>query len=101
MKVRFLPAARREFDEALAYYYRLRPLVARNFLLLARRMSEELAEYPEARPAIAAGLHEHRLIGFGESLVYRIDNEGICVVACAHPGYEPGAEAALRSKALS
>lgn len=101
MKVRFLPDARREFNESLAYYNRLRPLKARNFLLLAGRMKDELAEYPEARPVIATGLHEHRLIGFPESLIYRIDDEGICVVACAHPGYGPGSEATLRSKVLS
>ncbi|MDP1527592.1 MAG: hypothetical protein Q8M20_17445 [Rhodocyclaceae bacterium] len=101
MKVRFLPDARREFNEALAYYYRLRPLKARNFLVLARRMGAELAEYPEARPTIAAELHEHGLIGFRESLIYRIDPEGICVVACAHPGYRPGGEASLRSKVLT
>ena len=48
MKVRFLPDAWREFNEALAYCYRLRPLEARDFLVLAQKMGAGLAEYPDA-----------------------------------------------------
>ncbi|MBI5936261.1 MAG: type II toxin-antitoxin system RelE/ParE family toxin [Betaproteobacteria bacterium] len=89
MKVRYLPDALRELQEAVAYYHARNPVVARRFADMARMGERLVSEFPEASPKLDESLRVHRVPKFPYSLIYRSDVGEILIVAVAHHSRRP------------
>lgn len=91
MNVRFLPDARLDFDEALAWYAERRPSLGLEFVAAVDAMIDVIAEHPERYPQWLrrGGYRRAVLTRFPYSVFYRLLPDEIEVVAVAHARRDP------------
>jgi plasmid stabilization system protein ParE len=95
MRVRFLPKARAELKEAIAWYDHKRPGVGQRFLDVVDARLDTIRRQPERfeRLAIQRLSQEIRralvLQGFPYSIVFRVEIEEIVIIAVAHAKRRP------------
>jgi toxin ParE1/3/4 len=91
VNVRFLPDARLDFDEALAWYAERRPSLAVQFVAAVDGMIDLIGEHPERYPRWLRRPEYRRavLTTFPYSVFYRILPDEIEVVAVAHGARDP------------
>lgn len=90
MKLSFEPRARAELVEA-ARYYRVEagPGVAEAFSEEFQRTLGKVLEHPEAGAVIANRRRRYLFHRFPYSLIYRITEDGVHIVAVAHQSRRP------------
>lgn len=91
MRVRYLPPAESEFDEALAWY-RERSATASHRLAHEVAVAEKLLmQQPKmGTPSGGQGVRLFRVHGFPYTLVYALEPSEIVVVALAHQKRQAG-----------
>ena len=91
MKVRLLPPARLEFDEALNWYAARRPSLGLEYLAAVDHIIDVIAEHPERYPTWLRQPAYRRavLTRFPFAVFYRILPDEIEVVAVAHARRDP------------
>lgn len=91
MQVRLHPAARVELDEAAEWYALWAgQRVASEFVSAYDEVRSRVVEYPQIGTPGAAGTRKLRFRGFPHSLVYRLGEDHIVIVAIAHQRRRPG-----------
>ncbi len=91
MKVRYLPLAESEIDEAFQWYEDQRVGLGYEFLAEFNRTIDRVVVYPEAYTVIEEGLHRALVKRFPYGIIYGVDGEGECIVivAVSHLHREP------------
>jgi plasmid stabilization system protein ParE len=93
--MRFLPAAEAELKEAIAWYNAERPGVGERFLAVVDSRMEVIGRQPERFERLRIrGLHQEIrralvLKRFPYSIIFRVDEREIVVVAIAHAKRRP------------
>lgn len=82
--VRFLLEARDEAWAAEAWYRYRSPAAADRFVRELRRAIVLIAESPTRWPALRRNARRYVLRRFPFSVVYRVEDSGVCIVAVAH-----------------
>lgn len=91
MRVRFHPEARADLREGKAFYKKRSPLAAVAFAQQIDTALTRIAEAPQRYPEGEHGTREHVLPSrFPYTIVYRVQQSVIVVVAVAHQSREPG-----------
>jgi plasmid stabilization system protein ParE len=90
MRVEFHPAARREVEDAQAWYEQRSILAASAFLREFSTAVQRIGEAPGRYPAAGAGTHRILLDRFPFSIYYRIGSDVVTVMAVAHQKRRPG-----------
>lgn len=91
MNVAFRPPARRELIEAAQWYLAEGgPAVAERFAWALERAVQLLSLMPQLGTACGRGLRTWPLKHFPYSLVYRVQEDVLTVLALAHQSREPG-----------
>lgn len=89
MKVRFRLEAASDLASAREWYDQRRPGLGADFLRSLENAVDVMAEFPEAFPEIAAGHRRAILHRFPYFRYYRVDSDGIEVLACLHSARDP------------
>ena len=89
MKVRFLEVAQQELDEAVAYYNAEVAGLGEAFLLEALSALDRIQHFPDAWHPLSKTTRRCRLRRFPYGVVYRLDDEGILIVAVANLHRQP------------
>lgn len=93
---RYHPIAERELQEAVEWYASVSPATAVQFLDVIEATVSEILEAPFRWPEFTQNSRRRFLGEFPYWIVYRVDSEGILVVAIAHarrgPQYWSGKE---------
>lgn len=90
MRVRLHPAARAELHEAAEWYaLRAGQCVASGFVSAYEEVQSRVAEYPQLGTRSAGETRKLRFKGFPYSLIYRLGNDQIVIVAIAHQRRRP------------
>ena len=84
MRIRFVPAARRELYSIALAYERKRDGLGDRFLLEAERTIAFIKAYPLAREPILGATRRWRLSRFPHGLLYAVENGVIYVLAVGH-----------------
>jgi plasmid stabilization system protein ParE len=90
VKVRFLPEAEDELDEAVASYNKAAPGLGAGFAFEVREGLRRVLEFPEAWPQIGTRVRRYRLRRFPYGIVYAALPSEIAVVAIMHLHRRPG-----------
>ena len=85
----FRPIARREFDEAADYYERCRPGLGVRFTVAVRRVLQRIASDPASFPVVFADVREALVRRYPYCVYFRIDRDGILVLAVFHTSRDP------------
>ena len=89
MKVRFLPPAQRELDDAVTWYDEQAAGLGLEFLDELDRAVRRVIDFPLSFPEIERSIHRCRLARFPYGLIYGVDGETIVVLAVAHLHRQP------------
>ncbi len=90
MKMRQLPAASAEFEEAIAWYAERSPQSAEAFWQEVERAKRRIVEQPEAAPVVRRRSRRFILRHFPYDVVYLAVENEIVVIAYAHHKRRPG-----------
>ena len=90
VRIRFLPAASREAEDAFDWYRERSRRAAASFLKELDRGLILVVETPRVWPLFEAGTRRYVLQKFPYSIIYREIEDGIEVVAVAHQKRRPG-----------
>ncbi|TLS67627.1 type II toxin-antitoxin system RelE/ParE family toxin [Mariprofundus erugo] len=90
MKIRFLPPAIAELDEAVAWYEREQAGLERRFLNDFTHALNSIAAFPEGWHQLSRRTRRCRLRRFPYGVVYQLREGQILVIAVAHLHREPG-----------
>jgi len=90
MDVKFHPSAEVDANEARQWYAERSGIAARAFLTELIAAVEHIAQFPESFPRYLAGTRRYFFPTFPFSLVYRVEDGVITVVAIAHHRRKPG-----------
>jgi len=88
-RLEFVPAARRELDDALDWYLERSVRAGEAFLHETERALTLIASSPTVWPSYEAGTRRHILRKFPYSIIFRATKVGIEVVAVAHHKRRP------------
>jgi len=89
MEIEFHPSARAELDASVDFYEsRLEGLGIR-LLAAVEEVTERIAASPGAGSPLAGGFRKRLVAGFPFSIVYRISDEQVFLVAVAHQHRRP------------
>jgi plasmid stabilization system protein ParE len=88
-RVDFTRQARREIDDAFAWYFERSPQAAETFVAEATNAFALIASAPAVWPEFEAGTRRYVLRRFPYSILYRETQSGIQVVAVAHHKRRP------------
>jgi len=89
MRIRFLEAAQREVDDAVAWYDEREEDLGRDFLDELDRAIRRIKSFPLASTEIEPGVRRCLLARFPYGLIYGIDGNLIIVVAVSHLHRQP------------
>ena len=89
MKVRFLPLARQDLDNAVTWYTAQSDGLGQEFLDELDRAIRRSVSFPLSSTEIEPGLRRCLLARFPFGLVYGLDDNTLIVVAIAHLHREP------------
>jgi plasmid stabilization system protein ParE len=90
VRIRFHPAAAAEVEAAVQWYAERSPVAARAFAAEVSTCVERVGEAPERWPRYVHGTRRYLLPHFPFSLVYRVRNGDVEIVAVAHHMRRPG-----------
>lgn len=90
IRISFHPAAAAEVEAAVRWYADRSYVAARAFVMEVSAGLERLGEAPDRWPRYLQGTRRYLLPHFPFSLVYRLRNEEIEIVALAHHMRQPG-----------
>jgi plasmid stabilization system protein ParE len=89
MRIRFLEAAQREVDDAVAWCDEREEDLGRAFLDELDRVIRRIKSFPLASTEIEPGIRRCLLARFPYGLIYGIDEDLIIVVAVSHLHRQP------------
>ncbi|HLG15764.1 MAG TPA: type II toxin-antitoxin system RelE/ParE family toxin [Blastocatellia bacterium] len=89
MRIRFLEAAQREVDDAVAWYNEREEDLGRDFLDELDRVIRRIKSFPLASTEIEPGIRRCLFARFPYGLIYGIDEDLIIVVAVSHLHRQP------------
>ena len=89
MRIRFLEAAQREVDDAVAWYNEREEDLGRDFLDELDRVIRRIKSFPLASTQIEPGIRRCLLARYPYALIYGIDEDMIVVVAVSHLHRQP------------
>jgi len=89
MRIRFLEAAQREVDAAVAWYNEREEDLGRDFLDELDRVVRRIKSFPQASSEIEPGIRRCLLARFPYGLIYGIDEDLIIVIAVSHLHRQP------------
>ena len=84
MRIRFIDAAQREVDDAVAWYDEREDELGRDFLDELDRVIRRIKSFPLASTEIAPGIRRCLLARFPYGVIYGIDEDLVIVIAIAH-----------------
>jgi plasmid stabilization system protein ParE len=85
----FLPAAETDYGEALAWYAQRSARAAAGFERAVDRALNQIADAPDRWPLCDNRHRFHLLKRYPYSIIYRVEQGGILVVAVAHGRRDP------------
>jgi plasmid stabilization system protein ParE len=89
MTIEFLPPARAELKEAIAYYNKESEGLGYEFAAEVKRTLERIAQYPDAWFKLSKRTHRCRTNRFPYGVIYQVRKETLLVVAVMHLSREP------------
>lgn len=89
MTVRFRLEAASDVVSARAWYDAQHPGLGDGFLRSLEKVIGLVSELPDAFPELAVGLRRALLGRFPYAIYYRVDGDGIDVIACLHTRRSP------------
>jgi plasmid stabilization system protein ParE len=90
VRISFHPAAAAEVEAAVQWYAERSPVAARAFAVEVNACVERVREAPDRWPRYVHGTRRYLLPHFPYSLVYRVHNGELEIVAVAHHRRRPG-----------
>jgi plasmid stabilization system protein ParE len=90
VRISFHPAAAAEVDAAVQWYAERSPVAARAFAAEVNACVERVADAPDRWPSYVHGTRRYLFPHFPFSLIYRLRNGEIEIVAVAHHSRRPG-----------
>ncbi len=90
MRIRIVPAAKAELDEAAVFYNNRKPGLELDFLDEVGRTLAYIKEFPNAAAVIRKAARQRRVERFPYGLVYIARDSEIIVIAVAHLKRKPG-----------
>ncbi len=90
MRVRILPAAKTEIEEAADWYEVAREGLAARFLDELDTGLRRIAEHPNAWHPLSPRVRRYRLNRFPYGIIYHLCEDEVLVVAIAHLHRHPG-----------
>lgn len=84
------PAARAELDASTAFYESRLDGLGLRFLAAVEETTERIASSPEGGSPMESGLRRRLVPGFPFSVIYRVANDAVLVLAIAHQHRRPG-----------
>ena len=101
MKLEFLPPARAELIDAIAYYNIQSEGLGYEFAAEVKRTLERIVQYPDAWQKLSKRTRRCRTNRFPYGVIYQIRKETFLIVAVMHLAREPEAwKSRLRTKEL-
>jgi len=88
-RARFVSAAAREFLAEVAYYEEAEPGEGAHFIDAVRYATARALAFPSSGSPAAAGTRRALVRDFPFSVIYRVEPDGILVLAIAHSGKRP------------
>ena len=89
IKYRYLAPARGELRNAAHYYRERSRRVASSFMISAQEAIDQNAEFPESAPVIRGQVRGKVVSRFPYTLMYRVEDNVILVLAVAHQKQRP------------
>jgi plasmid stabilization system protein ParE len=89
VRVEFSLDAEIEFDEATAWYFERDPDVADRFVVDVENTAARIVERPTMRAEIEPGVRRALLHDFPYSLIYRLEDDCVFVLAVMHHKRHP------------
>ena len=89
IKYRYLAPARGELRNAAHYYRERSRRVASSFMISAQEAIDQIAEFPESAPVIRGQVRGKVVSRFPYTLMYRVEDNVILVLAVAHQKQRP------------
>lgn len=89
MKVKFLPPARQELDDAVAWYGQQSPNLGTEFLDELDKIIRRVVLFPLSGAEIDNDIRRCLLSRFPYGIIYGLDGDTIVVIAVAHLHREP------------
>ena len=86
----FHPEARAEASESVEFYEARLEGLGRRFLASVEATAERISANPEAGAPLAGGFRKRIVLGFPYSIIYRVWENYIYLVAVAHHHRRPG-----------
>ena len=90
MRVSFHPLAIEEMIQAAQFYESRRAGLGNHFLLSIKTGLKKMEETPLIPPADIKGRRKWRIKKFPYSLIYRVEEEKVFILAVAHGSRKPG-----------
>ena len=89
MDYRFHPHALSELDDALSYYLKVNPELARDFLSEVESAIARILQFPEAWTKLSPTIRRCRTRRFPYGIVYKLSKKRVLIVAVMHLHREP------------
>jgi plasmid stabilization system protein ParE len=89
LEIVFRRAARREFDEATAWYEERLPGLGAQFVTAIDQALQQVADKPQQFPVVHAGLRCVHAYRFPYSVFFRIETRRVVVMAVFHARRDP------------
>ena len=101
MKIAFLPPAKDELVEAIAYHNAQSEGLGYEFAAEVKRTLERIVQYPDAWSKLSTCSRRCRTNRFPHGVIYQAREETLLIVAIMHLGREPETwRSRLKKKAL-
>jgi plasmid stabilization system protein ParE len=89
VNVRVLAVAQRELDDAVVYYNQQQPGLGNAFLAETVAAIDRIRRFPRGWHPLGPELRRCLLRRFPYGVIYRVENEGVLIVALAHVRRRP------------
>ena len=86
----FHPDARVEIRESVGFYESCLDGLGLRFLAAVEQTAERISNHPHVGPLLAGGFRKRIVAGFPYSIIYRVWEDYIYLVAVAHHHRRPG-----------
>jgi plasmid stabilization system protein ParE len=88
-RIRLLPEARQEFDDAADYYERQRKGLGAEFIAEIRTVLNRIAENPRLYVVVERDIRRARVTRFPYIVIYRDEQDEVIVIAIVHGARDP------------
>lgn len=88
-QTRFLEAAFDDLESAYRWYEEQRPGLGAEFVVAVEAAVASVLAFPEAQPVVHRDARRFLIERFPYGLFYRLDRDGVIVVACLHAARDP------------